>query len=840
MTPPAWFRLVAHAVLVASVALGCSGRIGQPEGQEQNQEPPGDNGDNPAPPTAGAIDGAVAYQQLCSACHGANGEGGGSSPALNAASAFAGRFTSVAQYPDLVRYNESSMPFGRAAECEGTRPGTCAFEVSRFIYETFLNVPVNEDDVLDDDGDLIVPAPSAECAGPVYGPQQVKLLSRQEIQNSLEALLGITETLTDGLPSDFEYAGFSNQKNGVATQAHVQAYFDLALDAAARARVASFAGIADLSASCATGSGDAVACQNELLDGLGRRLFRRPLTADERADFAELLPLAASNVQTALELTIAGLLNAPAFLYRTEIGAPASEVIDSAEDAGGTVTVNGRSFATRSLDYTFDDEQGGVLGFGLASNGYIEHPFAIGTGATITIQARGQAYQGVWPQLEVSVAGQVLDTLTVASDTYGVYEVDAPTAAAGEQPLRLTFINDDSAPNPNDGDRNVMVADVTVESSTTSLSGELSRELADVPQDARVLTGYELASLLSYGLTGYPPDDELLSKAESGALVLADELRAQSARLLASERAQAHMGRFASDWLDADDILSIGKSDSLFPNFDDALRADMLTEIEALFRYVLYNDRPIAELLSADYAVVNASLATYYGLAAPNPADGFVRVQATNERGGLIRTGAFLTVNAGFTDSSLIQRAVSIRSQLLCQEIPPPGDAIVNGGREDSVAQVFADFTQEQIDALTTREYVELQTSPETCAQCHETMINPLGGGLEAYDAVGRFRTTEKGKPVNAVGALIGLTDLFNVTEQAPFANAAELSTVLAQQPGPSRCLTTKALSFLASVSLEGAERCVVDPLASRVFEGAPLRVLFEDLATLPTVRFRR
>ena len=668
--------------------MGCMGEIGKiPSNPSEPPPPP------VTEPDSSPVDGAAVYSELCASCHGVNGEGSGSSPSLQAASQFADRHPSLLQFPYLVRYNDSSMPFGRTTECTGVSPNTCAFEVSRYIYESFLGTAVTDSLVLDRDGNLIMGEPPVDCAAPHYGPRQIKLLSRHEIQNTLQALVGITDNVTDALPSDFELGGFTNQVNGIATQGHVQAYFNLSQQVATQVQERDFAAIEGLSSECASGAAtDLVECQNQLLDGLGRRLFRRPLTDEERADFRELLPLSGDEVQTALSLTLTSLLNAPGFLYRTEVGVAAAEV----------------------------------------------------------------------PQI-------------------------------------------------------------------------------DLPADTYVLTGYEIAALLSFSLTGSAPDDALLAKATSGALFDADEIRIEASRLLDQPGAGEQMGRFATDWLGTDEVISVGKSSTEFPAFTTQVRSDMKAEVEALFNYILFSDRSLMELVSADYAVVNSSLAEFYGLGArPSPNEGFVSVDGEGQRGGILRTGAFLAANAGFEDSSLIQRAVSIRRNLMCQDIPPPADAVINGGRDDALTQVFADYTQAEIDALTTREYVELQTSPETCAQCHATMINPLGAGLEAYDAVGRFRTADNGKAVDASGALIGLSDVFNTSERADFSNATELNAIIATQRGPSRCLTQKALAYMASTELDARQACVLAPLADQLHAAAPLRTLFESLGTLDTVRFRR
>lgn len=683
---------LVHTLLIRSLACGTASLCGCGANVVD-----GTLNADASPPSE--LDGAALYTEQCAVCHGARGEGGGANPPLANGTAFAQRYLGLRAFPALVRYNEGAMPFGQAGRCEGTRPGTCAFEVSRFLFESFLGTSVDESLVLDEQGQLIESAVEQSCEGPFLGRRQIKLLSRAELRRTLEELLGVVGDVTEALPNDAELDGFDSQLRAAATQGHVQAYFDLALEVATDLRNRSFSGVSGLSADCAEGRAtDLAACQAELLSGLGARLFRRELTSDERSDLAELLPLAHGESQTVLELTLAALLNAPGFLYRTELGVRRAEL----------------------------DPEG------------------------------------------------------------------------------------------------------------------LPADVAALPPETFVLTGDELAAWLSYGLTGAPPDEVLSQASARGELLFTDNIRAQAARLLDRPSAAVHMGGFASDWLEVGAISSAGKSAELFPEFDRELRADLLTEVETTFLEVLYGGQTVERLFVSPTVQVNARLASFYGLDASLASAGFTAVDAGPHRGGLLQTGAFLAVHAGFEESSPIQRAVSIRRRFMCQDIPPPGDAIVTSGRDDALAAVFADYTQQEIEALTTREFVELQTSPEACAQCHATMINPLGVGLEAFDAVGRHRATQKGKPIDARGALIGVTDILDTSERLEFDGARELSEILAAQLETSRCLAAKALTYVASVEPSAAAECVVAPLSERLHEGAPLRTLFEELGTLETVRFRQ
>ncbi|MEL6545950.1 MAG: DUF1592 domain-containing protein, partial [Myxococcota bacterium] len=469
-------------------------------------------------------------------------------------------------------------------------------------------------------------------------------------------------------------------------------------------------------------------------------------------------------------------------------------------------------------------------------NGFIEQSFNFGETSTVTIQARGREYNG-WPVMKVFVEGESLGEVSVNSDQYAPYTFTVERSD-GAAALRIVYDNDEFG---GDGlDRDLIIADVTVSvSEAAPLPDELASELESVSDDAFVLTGYEMAALLSFSLTGSTPDDVALGKAESGELLTAASIVAESERLLATPAARAHIGSFATDWLGTDEVLSVGKNAELFPDFDASVRESMLEEVEQLFLHVLYTDAPPSDLLDATYAVVNGELANFYGLSTV-PASGFEAVDGEGKRGGLLRTGAFLASNAGFEDSSLIQRAVRIRNAVMCQDIPPPGDAIVNSGRSEALESAFSDLTPTEIEALSTREYVERQTSLETCATCHETMINPLGGGFESYDAIGRYRTTDNGQPVDTSGALIGISEVFNTSEEVTYDDVSELGDILAGLEEPDQCLAENVVAYMASSQLSVRDACILDPLVEQLDGGSSLSTVFEQVGALETVRFRQ
>lgn len=206
----------------------------------------------------------------------------------------------------------------------------------------------------------------------------------------------------------------------------------------------------------------------------------------------------------------------------------------------------------------------------------------------------------------------------------------------------------------------------------------------------------------------------------------------------------------------------IAKDVEVFPGFDEALVADLRTSLELFLDEVIWNQAgDYRQLLLADYWFANGRMAQFYGLALPAEAP-FQRVPLDpQQRAGVLSHPLLLSGFAYHASSSPIHRGVFVARSLLGRSLRPPPEAV-----SPLSPELHAD--------LTTRERVLLQTSPATCQSCH-AMINPLGFPLEHFDAVGRYRTEEKGKPVNASGQY-----LTGSGARAEFAGARELAEFLA------------------------------------------------------------
>jgi hypothetical protein len=228
-----------------------------------------------------------------------------------------------------------------------------------------------------------------------------------------------------------------------------------------------------------------------------------------------------------------------------------------------------------------------------------------------------------------------------------------------------------------------------------------------------------------------------------------------------------------------------------FPDFDDELRRAMLQEAESFFDNVVRADRSVLELLDADYTFVNERLARHYGIAGVR-GDKFRRASlAGTGRGGVLTQAAVLTVTSNPTRTSPVKRGHWVLENLLGAPppAPPPGaDDLKEATRDGHPA--------------TLRQRLELHRTKAECATCHQRM-DPLGFGLENFDAIGAWRDRDEGQPIDASGTL---------PDGRSFRGPGELRAVLTERAGDfRRCLAEKLMTYALGRGLTPADRCAVD-----------------------------
>ena len=277
------------------------------------------------------------------------------------------------------------------------------------------------------------------------------------------------------------------------------------------------------------------------------------------------------------------------------------------------------------------------------------------------------------------------------------------------------------------------------------------------PASAYRISDIELASRLSFFLWSSIPDDELLDLGIRGALGRPEVLEQQVRRMLRDERSGALVSNFAAQWLHLRNLESASPDMRLFPGFDDNLRQAFRRETELLLGSVMREDRSVLDLLASDYTFLNERLAKHYRV--PHVYGSWFRrvdLDESSRRGGLLRHGSILTVTSYNTRTSPVIRGHWVLENLLGVPPPPPPPNV-------------STFAQKTIDAnLSMRGRLEAHRANPACSGCHNLM-DPLGFALENYDAVGRWRATDTGQPIDSHGSFPGGAEFHGVAglEQA-------------------------------------------------------------------------
>ena len=332
------------------------------------------------------------------------------------------------------------------------------------------------------------------------------------------------------------------------------------------------------------------------------------------------------------------------------------------------------------------------------------------------------------------------------------------------------------------------------------------------------LTPHEVASQLSFLLTGSRPDPTLLAAASDGSLASAGERRRQARRLLALPRARLHLRRFLIDWLGLDRLSRMTKSYDVFPPpfFTLALRDEMKVEVDRFLDRALAAPTGVlhALLSPADSFVTPGVARMIYredALEAPPLQGGWIRLDPRRRRGVLTLPG-FLAAHAGVTQTSPVDRGLFVLRRLLCRDVPAPPPGVDVTPLPPGTA------------TRTTRQALAEHTTHAACLPCHKH-IDPLGLGFEQMDALGRFRTEEAGQPVDGQGALPDDLDV-----GGPFTGPAELSARLERSAELARCFVTVTWRWSEAREEHPADACAVDDLRARWTAAGPAVARLDDL----------
>jgi hypothetical protein len=272
---------------------------------------------------------------------------------------------------------------------------------------------------------------------------------------------------------------------------------------------------------------------------------------------------------------------------------------------------------------------------------------------------------------------------------------------------------------------------------------------APAPGASVHMTDYEIASELSFLLTGSIADAELWSAVTHGQFRDAADHQREATRLLATAAAKDAMRAFMHEWMATDRLASLSKDAKFYPTFNAQMAASMTTELDGFYDSVLWSGAgSLRELFTSNHSFADATLSSLYGLWTFDSRFSPVTLDPNLRRGILSRAG-YLAVHADFDSSGPIARGVFVLQSILCLPPPPPPANV-------PPATPAGD---PKVQGITTRERFDDHVKSALCRSCH-TAIDGIGFGFEEYDGIGAYRTTENGRPVDSSGTVLGTGEI--------------------------------------------------------------------------------
>lgn len=354
-----------------------------------------------------------------------------------------------------------------------------------------------------------------------------------------------------------------------------------------------------------------------------------------------------------------------------------------------------------------------------------------------------------------------------------------------------------------------LVVELILQSPGTLYVSELGSPTAPVASGQSVpLTQYEIASQLSFLLTGTRPDTTLLTAAQNTGFTKSTDILSEAQRLLATAPAKASLARFIDGWMDMEPLAGFPKDPTVFPTLTPAILTAMQQEFDQFVTTQLAGgDGTIASFMTGTSTNIPAALAPIYGtdLLPSGALD-------PKHRQGILSLPGVLTIHSGASHSGPVERGLLIRRQLLCQNVPgPPPNAL---------AQLANGSPLDAVDTkTTTRQKLDMHLTDPSCAACHAS-FDPIGYGFEQMDGIGKFRTTENGITVDSTGQLTGTTAADGSSVDGPFVGPAQLSSMLAKSQLLESCMVDHFFSFSQARPTVQTDACVISDWASKFSQG--------------------
>ena len=325
---------------------------------------------------------------------------------------------------------------------------------------------------------------------------------------------------------------------------------------------------------------------------------------------------------------------------------------------------------------------------------------------------------------------------------------------------------------------------------------------------------YARASYLSYSLWNTMPDNALLDAAAQGGLETAADMERMARRMLDDPRAKDGLDEFVSEWLRFDRVLDASRERRLFPLFNHELAVAMTEEARHFVGDLVWNDRNFMQVFTASYGFPNSDLAAVYKVNPPSQDFDKVVFPAESERAGLLGQALFLTLTSKPDDTAPTGRGLFVREQFLCQQVPPPPPTV-----DTNLPPV------DESKPLTNRERMAAHANNKVCASCH-SLIDPIGFGLEKFDAIGMRRERQRllfysaGKKLDRQKPREVLLDLDTSARVAGVANsvfssARQLGDLLARTPQCQECIVKQMFGYVAGRPETAADR----PALNRAME---------------------